>query len=451
VAGGGLGFGTDNIPLALGVVSFCVFMVGAFASSEAAILSANRLRIQQLAEKGDKAAQAFCELRNHEDRLFATILAVENMFIILAASFGVASVENILGDGHQLHLGWLTVATLSLVPLGLEFLIVLFGEITPKTYAARHAMRVALLVSRPLYWVVRSLYPVIKYTFVLPSRGLIYILDRFFEPKGQDISVTEEELRLMIDRSSQEGVIEHQERDLIQSVFDFRSTVTAEIMTDRTHMVTLPVEMDVQSGLQAMMTHRYSKYPLHGHSIDDILGVVHAKDLFRAQVSGTLDPAQTLRDYLRPTLFVPENKGVVQLLEVMQQRDLRLVIVADEFGGTEGMLTLQDLIRELVGHHVHKEQQTGADAIQSVSENRFRIRGMTPLYDVNQQLQVSLPEGHYQTIAGFVLAHLGHIPATGEQLSYGSVAITVTEAVGPRIVELELQWQPEADSSSTDG
>lgn len=424
-------------------------MVGAFASSEAAILSANRLRIQQLAEKGDKAALAFCELRDHEDRLFATILAVENMFIILAASFGVASVENILGDGHQLHLGWLTLATLSLVPLGLEFLIVLFGEITPKTYAARHSMRVALLVSRPLYWVVRTLYPVIKYTFVLPSRALIYLLERLFEPKTQDISVTEEELRMMIDRSSQEGVIEHEERDLIQSVFDFRSTVTAEIMTDRTHIVALPVDLDVQSGLQAMMTHRYSKYPLHGHSIDDILGVVHAKDLFRAQVSGSLDPSQTLRDYLRPTLFVPENKGVVQLLEVMQQRDLRLVIVADEFGGTEGMLTLQDLIRELVGHQAkNPEQRTGSLPIQSVSENRFRIRGMTPLYDVNQQLQVSLPEGHYQTIAGFVLAHLGHIPATGEQLSYGSVAITVTEAVGPRIVELELQWQPDPTLAS---
>ncbi|PIW16420.1 hypothetical protein COW36_11660, partial [bacterium (Candidatus Blackallbacteria) CG17_big_fil_post_rev_8_21_14_2_50_48_46] len=430
---GGHGFGTDSLPLAVGAVAICVVMVAAFASSEASILAANKLRIQQLAEKGDKRAQAFCDLRENEDKMFATILAVENMFIIFGSSFGVSSAENILGPNHSLWLGFATIGTLALIPFLLEFVIVLFGEITPKTYAARHATRMALLVSRPLHAVINLLYPIIKYAFVIPSRILIVLLDRIFGSKESSPSITEEELRMIIDRSSQEGVLDSEERDLIHNVFEFGDTVASEVMTTRTRIVAFEVETTVWDALPKMIEEGYSQYPVYGENIDDIRGMIYLKDLFKAQVNGQYREGDTLEKYLRPTVFVPETKNVVQLLEMMQKNRTRAIIVADEFGGTEGLVTLDDLVMEIVGDF-DDDQVPVEDFIQPLGNHVFQVQGATPLHEVNEILDIELPEGQYQTIAGFVLAQLGHIPDAGASLNYQGLEISVTHVMGPKIL-----------------
>lgn len=435
---GSYGFGTDNLPLALGVVTFCVVMVGAFASSEAAILAANKLRIQQLAEKGDRRAQAFLELRENEDKMFATILAVENMFIIFASSFGVASAENILGSQHAIWVGLTTIGTLALIPFLLEFIIVLFGEITPKTYAARHATRMALLVSLPLHLIVNWLYPIIKYAFVIPSRLLIQGLDHIFGSKESIPSITEEELRMIIDRSSQEGVIDSEERDLIHNVFEFSDTVASEVMTPRTQIVAFEMDTKVWDALPRMIEEGYSQYPVYGENIDDIRGMIYLKDLFKAQVNGQYQEDDTLEKYLRPTVFVPENKNVVQLLEMMQKHRTRAIIVADEFGGTEGLVTLDDLVMEIVGDF-DDDQIAVEDFIQILADGHYQIQGATPLYEVNETLNLNLPEGQYQTIAGFVLAQLGHIPEAGARIVYKNTEIEVKQVIGPKILSLEIR------------
>ncbi|PKL79377.1 MAG: hypothetical protein CVV27_01975 [Candidatus Melainabacteria bacterium HGW-Melainabacteria-1] len=434
---GGHGFGTDNLPLAIGVVSICIVMVGAFASSEASILAANRLRIQQLANRGDKRAMAFCELREHEDKMFATILAVENMFIIFAASFGVSSAENILGSDHRLWLGFASIATLVLIPFLLEFLIVLFGEITPKTYAARHATRVALLVSRPLNWTVKFLYPLIRFTFVIPSRLLIRGLDRIFGSKENLPSITEEELKMIIDRSSLEGVLDVEERDLLHNVFEFGDTLVTEVMTSRTKIVAYEAEMLVAEALPLMLESGFSRFPVYAESIDEIRGIVEIKELFMAHYRAQLEPDTTLEDFARPTLFVPENKHVIDLLELMQDNQIHTVIVADEYGGTEGLVTLRDLMHEIFGEleKVHPD----AEPIQQSQPGLYRVEGQTSVYDLETSLGLELPDGKYQTIAGFVLDQLGHIPAAGEGFSYSNWDFTVTEALGPKIVAVELR------------
>jgi CBS domain containing-hemolysin-like protein len=435
---GGHGLGTDSLPLAMGAVGFCVVMVAAFASSEASILAANKIRIQQLAEKGDKRAKAFCELRENEDKMFATILAVENMFIIFGSSFGVSSAENILGPNAIIPLGFATIGALALVPFLLEFVIVLFGEITPKTYAARHATRMALLVSRPLNLIVNLLYPLIKYTFVIPSRLLIRGLDRIFGSKEYSPSITEEELRMIIDRSSQEGVLDSEERDLIHNVFEFGDTVASEVMTNRTRIVAFEGESKVWDALPKMIEEGYSQYPVYGDSIDDIRGMIYLKDLFRAQVNGQYREGDTLEKYMRPTVFVPETKNVVQLLEMMQKNRTRAIIVADEFGGTEGLVTLDDLVTEIVGEF-DDDQVPVEDFIQPLGNDSFQIQGATPLSEVNETLDLDLPEGQYQTIAGFVLAQLGHIPDQGASVKYQEIEIEVTQVMGPKILCLELR------------
>lgn len=434
----GHGFGTDNLPLALGVVSICVVMVAAFASSEASILSANRLRIQQLADRGDKRAKAFCHLRNNEDKMFATILAVENMFIIFGSSFGVSSAENILGPGHTLMLGFTTVGTLALIPFLLEFVIVLFGEITPKTYAARHATRMALLVSRPLNMIVNLLYPIIRFAFVIPSRLLIKGLDRIFGSKENLPSITEEELRMIIDRSSDEGVLDTDERDMIHNVFEFGDTVVSEVMTSRTNILGFECSTTLGEALPDMLLSGFSRFPVYDDSIDDIRGIIHLKEIFNEHYyRGENTDQQTLEHFVRPTLFVPEDKQVTDLLEMMQVHHVRTVIVADEFGGTEGLVTLKDLIREVFG-----DIENGNAVEQFVRERGhgiYQVQGQTSIDDLEDELSLEFPEGKYQTIAGFVLDQLGHIPQAGESFSYNGWDIIVTQVMGPKILELEMR------------
>lgn len=436
MAGGG-GLGTDNLLLATGVVSTCIFMVAAFASSEASILAANRLRIQQLADRGDKQAIAFCDLRDNEDKMFATILAVENMFIIFAASFGVSSAERILGKDHHIMLGSITLLSLTLVPFLLEFLIVLFGEITPKTYAARHATRMALLISRPLNIIVKILYPLIRFTFVIPSRLLINLLDRIFGHKENAPSITEEELLLIIDRSSQEGILDDDEHNLLRNVFEFGDTRVSEVMTSRTHIEGFDSSDTVQDALPRMMKSGHSRFPIYDESIDDIQGLVHLKELIRLHYNGKIQPHMRLGQFVRPTLFIPENKRIIQLLEMMQKHRLRTVIVADEYGGTEGLITFNDLMRE-VFDDVKAVNPDNLD-IQKVGPESFRIQAQTSIYAIEEELNFVFPEGKYQTLAGFVLEQLGHIPQVGEGFQYGSWLLTVSAVSGPKIETIELK------------
>lgn len=434
---GGHGFGTDSLALAIGVVSLCVVMVGAFASSEASILAANRLRIQQLADRGDRRAKAFCELRNNEDKMFATILAVENMFIIFGSSFGVSSAENILGPHHSIWLGFTTIGTLALIPFLLEFVIVLFGEITPKTYAARHATRMALLVSRPLNAVVKFLFPVIRFAFVIPSRLLIRLLDRIFGSRENAPSITEEELRMIIDRSSAEGVLDTDERDLLHNVFEFGDTVVSEIMTSRTNILGFECVTTLGEALPEMLGSGYSRFPVYGESMDDIRGIVHLKELFNVYYHrGETAGQETLEQFVRPTLFVPEDKQVTHLLEMMQTHQIRTVIVADEFGGTEGLVTLKDLFHEVFGD---TDSQAVEQFVQAREEGIYQVQGQTSIYDLGEELGLEFPEGKYQTIAGFVLDQLGHIPQAGESFSYSGWDIIVTQVIGPKILQLEMR------------
>lgn len=434
---GGGGLGTDSLPLAIGVVSFCIVMVGAFASSEASILAANRIRIQQLADRGDKRAKAFCELRDEEDKMFATILAVENMFIILAASFGVSSAENILGPDHKVWLGFASIATLGFIPFLLEFLIVLFGEITPKTYAARHATRMALMVSRPLNFIIKLLYPIIRFTFVEPSRLLIKMLDRIFGSKENTPSITEEELRMIIDRSSQEGVLDVEERDLLHNVFEFGDTVVSEVMTNRTQILAFESDELISEALPEMLESGFSRFPVYEETIDEIRGIVHLKDLFKAHHQGQLKPEDTLAQFIQPTLFVPEDKHVTDLLAMMQTHQIRTVIVADEYGGTEGIITLRDLMNEIFGNL--EKDHSDQNEIREHREGVYRVQGQTSIYDLDEELDIKLPEGKYQSIAGFVLDQLGHIPVAGESCTYDKWDFIVTEVIGPKILEVEIQ------------
>lgn len=237
---------------------------------------------------------------------------------------------------------------------------------------------------------------------------------------------------------AQTPVLSQRERhQLLHKVLAFSDTRAAEVMTRRPDMVAFAQEMTLQQALPRMLDSGYSRFPVYAESIDSIQGLVHLKELFRASPQ---DGRLALADFVRPTLFVPKDKAVLSLLEQMQAQRIRLVIVADEHGGTEGLLTLNDLVYEVFGDWA----ETPAPLIEALEPQGFRVQGQTDLYTLQQKLQLKLPAGPYQTLAGFVLHRLGYIPQPGERLAHGGWVLEVSEMAGPRILSLMLQRDPQA-------
>lgn len=419
-----LPLGSENLPLTIALMVLCVILVALLAGSEAALLSVSKIRIRNLAEQGVKSALAVAKLVEKHDKLFATILTTENFFIIIASSLGTAMALKMLGPNM-----------LILASLVLTVLVVIFGEITPKTFAAQNAEKVSLLVARPMLWLVTITSP-----FISILTAITATLLRLTGQHGRVHSpfVTEEELRMMIDVSSTEGVLQREERELLQNVFEFGDTVASEVMVSRTRVVALDEDATFRELLQTAAETGHSRYPVYRESIDTVVGVVHLKDALvtLAEDPGALD--MPILPLMKAPVFIPENKKIAELLPLMQKRRLQMVIVADEFGGTEGIVTIENLLEEIVGdiedeHHVDDEAE-----VQTVDEKTAVVDGTVTIDDVNEQVQINLPYGPYQTLAGFIMTQLGHIPHAGEKLVYDSIEFTVTEVHGPRVEKVTI-------------
>jgi putative hemolysin len=419
-----LPIGSENLPLTIGLMVLCVILVALLAGSEAALLSVSKIRIRNLAEQGVKSALAVAKLVEKHDKLFATILTTENFFIIIASSLGTALALKMFGPDMLI---WASLV--------LTFLVVIFGEITPKTYAAQNAEKVSLLVARPMLVLVNILTPLISILSAITSM-LLRLTGQ--HGKGHSPFVTEEELRMMIDVSSTEGVLQHEERELLQNVFEFGDTVASEVMVSRTRVIALAEDATFRDLLQTAAETGHSRYPVYRESIDTVVGIVHLKDVLviLSEDPGAMDrPIQPL---MKPPVFIPENKKIAELLPLMQKRRLQMVVVADEFGGTEGIVTIENLLEEIVGdiddeHHVDDEAE-----VQNVDERTSVVDGSVTIDDVNDQVQINLPYGPYQTLAGFILTQLGHIPFSGEKLVFDSIEFTVTAVHGPRIEKVTI-------------
>lgn len=408
------------------LVGVCVLMVALLAGSEASLLSVNKIRIRNLAEQGVKSAQQVLKLVEKHDKLFATILTTENAFIILASSLGAAYAIELL----QPNLGHNAVLVASLV---MTVFVVIFGEITPKVFAAQNSEKVALTVSGPLLGLMWLVSPVVR-LFTLATNALLWLLG--VRGKHKSPFLTEEELRMMIQVSSREGVIQQEESELLHNVFEFGDTVVGEVMVPRTQIEALPEDVTIGEVFAKVSETGHSRYPIYGENLDDILGIVYVKDLVTAIATGKAKAEDKARGFFARPLYVPENKLIGELLPDMQKQRVQMVIVADEYGGTEGLATVEDLLGELVG-----EMETGPaeeEPVRTVDERTTVVDALIAIDEVNEQVGIDLPEGDYQTLAGFVLQQLGHIPVRGEKFVFDNLELTVTAVEGPRIQEITI-------------
>mgnify|MGYP001561057328 CR=1 FL=1 len=403
-----------------------IAMVAFFSSAEASLISVNKLRIRYLAAQGNRSAQAVNRVLDHHDKFFATILLTENAFIIFAASIGTTMTIDLLKA---------TGAMVLLAPLVMTVLIVALAEITPKTLAAGASERWSLIVARPI-GAIMALETYLIYLFTLLPRFILKLMGG--KPLVWTPSVTEGELRMLIDISRAEGAVEPSEADLLDKVFRFGDRQVREVMTPRPEVIWVEQGATLEEFLAHYSEHAYTRFPVYQGSMDNIVGVLSAKDVLLALGKGELKPQDSVTTLLRPAYFVPETKTVGSTFAEMQQSGYRMILTVDEFGGIAGLVTLTQLMEVIVGQ-VGEEGAAPEEILAPLGENTFRVDAGVSIAEINEELNLELPAGDYQTVAGFILDRLGHIPHEEEAVEHQGLRLTVKHMDGLRIEQVELR------------
>jgi CBS domain containing-hemolysin-like protein len=323
----------------------------------------------------------------------------------------------------------------------MTFLVFVFAEVAPKTYAVMHTERTALLIARPVYYVGKLLRPIGR-LLILIANVIISPLPGRTLPKGP--FVTEEEIRHMVDVAEEEQEIEEEERELIHSVFEFGDTVVREVMVPRPDMVTAPADATVDEVLETIVKAGYSRIPIYEGDNDNIVGVLYAKDLLKRvhESKGDLK----VSSLARAPLFVPEQKRVSDLLREMQEQRVHMAIVIDEYGGTAGLVTIEDLIEEIVGEIVDEYDQE-EPLVEPLDEDSIRVDAKMSIDEVNEMLKVELPHEEWDTVGGLVFGLTGRVPLPGERVRFDSLEFLTERVTGRRIQKVVITKLPQAEEA----
>jgi CBS domain containing-hemolysin-like protein len=389
------------------------------AVAETALTRVSKPKAQALAETSGKRGEILLSLVEHQEWLNPTLLVVLSTQLVQSTLLGVLAA--------RLFGAW-GVVTATIVNVTLFFVV---AEVAPKTWAIQHTDRAALVSARPIK-ALANWAPL-----RLISRGLIGLTNVLLPGKGlkRGPYTSEEELLAVADLAVQDDVIEAEERRLIESVIELGDTVVREVMVPRTDMVTVTAEFRVVDAMEVVILNGYSRIPACGTGIDDVVGIVHAKDLMRAERDGHEE--HTVAELARPAEFVPETKRVAELLRDMQLRRFHMAIVVDEYGGTAGLVTLEDIIEELLGEIVDEFDVEDA-MIEPLPGGDVRVNARMSLDEVNDLIHAQLPEGDWDTIGGLLLSELGHVPAEGEVVEVDGWQLTAQRVQGRRIGRVRL-------------
>jgi putative hemolysin len=421
------------LALELLAVAVLILLNGYFVAAEYGLVTARRTRIQELAQKGNRRARAVLRIVADPPRFIA------------AMQLGVTGTSLAIGAlGEQALAQVFDPLVASAIAFAFAFLIITFlhvviGELVPKGIALGHSERTALAVSSP----VRGFFVLFKpLIWVLQRSSEVILRALGLTPPGGEMEVySEAELKMLLSRSTEEGELERQEQEMLYKVFDFADKEVSAVMVPRPEVVALSIEMPPEEALAAVIDSPYTRYPVYRDSLDEIVGVLHVRDLFSALVDRGIAGVQ-LEQLLRPAHIVPETKDLAALLTEFRRTNQHLAVVVDEYGELEGIVTLEDLLEEIVGE-IEDEFDLPDESIERLEDGRVRVHGTFPIDDFNEQFGLSLPIEDYHTIGGFVFGMLGRAPEPGDAVEHEGVRFTVLEVEGSRIERLEVQLPPE--------
>lgn len=400
-----------------------LFLLSAFFSgSETAYLAVSRAKVKKLAKEGDRRAKTLLYLIEHPNRVLVTILVGNNLVNITAAALATSLAISAFGSkGVGIATGIVTLVVL------------LFGEITPKSFSATNAERVALFVARPIYLLMKLMSPLV----LLLSKFAKLLVRSFGGEVRLGPFITEEELKMLVEVGEELGAIEKEEKEMISGIFEFGETDVKEIMVPRIDMKCIQAEESIEAARKLILETGHSRIPVYEGSIDNIIGILYAKDLLRYLNSRVKKP-KSLREIVRPAYFVPETKKLDDLLREFQQNRVHVAIVVDEYGGTAGMVTLEDILEEIVGEIKDEYDLAEEEPLERIDETQTVVDARMSIHDVNEALDISLPEDEFDTIGGLLFNTIGRIPSPGDEAEFDDVKLRVEKMRGRRIMKVRV-------------
>jgi len=392
---------------------FLILTNAVFACAEIAVISMNDTKLAKLAATGNKRAVKLADLTSQPARFLSTIQVGITFAGFLGSAFAADNfserlVRWLIQSGVKVPERTLDTVAVIVITLILSYFTLVLGELVPKRIAMRNAEKLALSISGLVYFISKVFAPLV-WLLTLSTNALLRLLG--IDPYAADETVTEEEIRMMVDEGSEKGAIDMQEKVLIQNVFEFDDKTAREIMTHRTEVSLLWLEESVEQWEKTIIESRHNIYPVCDETTDDIIGILSSKEYFRIKDKTR---ENILKYAVKPAYFVPESVRADVLFRNMKKSRQHFAIILDEFGGMSGIVTMNDLLEELVGDL--EDDVTVPEepvSIERVDSQTWKIRGSTPLGEVVEQLGISLPEGDYDTFGGFVFGMLGYIPEDG--------------------------------------
>lgn len=409
--------------LYLVVLSLCLFLSAFFSSSETAFISLERFRVQHMVETKVKGAKRIARILERPDRFLSTILLGNNLVNTAAAAIATILAVSIWGQ----EVG-VIIAT-----FGMAFILLIFAETMPKTFANRHAERLSLLLVRPIEILSWFFNPVVVILSWLAS-GFTRLVGGTPVPRS---IVSDEEIRTMITVGHKEGTVEETEADMLHAVFDFGDSPVSDMLVPRPEVVGIEKGETLANFLETYSKSPISRFPVYEENMDNVVGILSIKDVLMALAKGSMAKEAPIDELIRPAYFTPETKRISELFTEMRDKNYRMAIVVDEYGGTAGIVSLSRLMEEIVGP-VGDELAEAEKEYESINEYTFQVDGGMRIEETNEELGLELPEGDYETVAGFVLHLLGHIPKQGTQLKYRGLKIVITKMKGHKIEEILL-------------
>lgn len=422
----------ESLWIEIAGVFFLIALVGFFSASEVAVLSSRKSRMRELAEEGNKNALAVSGFQKDPERFLATVHVGIVFSLILASGLaGILALQHLvpalLASESPWIRQWSSWISLTIMVAVLGFVVVVFGELVPKSLALRSAEGLALRIAPPMQ--------VFATIFRIPAR-LLTIASNLFLVLFKDSTtftetrISEEEFRLMLEEGTKSGVIDKTGQELIRSIFEFTDTTAKEVMIPRPDVVAVGVDMPRERIIKTVLEEGYSRLPVYKGTIDNVIGLVYTKDLLGLMEYRDLI---ILQDIIRPAFFVPETTKISRLMRDLQQRKQHMAVVVDEFGGTQGIVTMEDILEEIVGE-IHDEYDEELKDVEQSADGTFLVNARMPVKDFNERFQTEVPlEGEYETISGLLHKLAGRIPDVNEEIHYDNLSFTIMKKSQRRI------------------
>jgi putative hemolysin len=413
-----------------------ILLNGLFASAEIAVVTLRRTRVRQLIEEGSKRALILDKFREEPNKFLATVQVGITLAAVLASAIGGATAIQVIKPMLSNVPVHIIAASSQAIAIGIvaaviTYFFIIFGELIPKSIALSRPETIGLLIAPFI-----QKFSTLASPFVQILRGSTNLLLRPFGKKAfsQRGYISEEEIKLLIEEGKERGIFEDEEKELIHSVFEFTDMSVKEVMVPSTQMVTVSLGMSMEDIRTTITEEQFSRYPVVGKDLNDIRGILYAKDFLNTLVKGGAD----IRKLIKPPFFIPETLKISNLLREMQRKRVHMALVIDEYGGVSGLVTMEDVLEEIVGE-IRDEYDVESPVLQ-LSDGTFRIDASISIRDLKDDYEIEIPESpEYETLSGFLLTALQKIPKIGDVVHIDAKKITILEMVGQRISKVKLE------------